>query len=130
MPPAHMRIDTIASVSACPAQKCLRLALAAGRIDDIEGLIGDTIPNRVEVLDLAAYCPVTLHEFGVRDAIVHKDGALPPSSMSALVGRQDCKIVRLLPIEDGKCLYRIKCVDEDVERVVQEGHLAIRPLRQ
>src|SRR6186997_2393313 len=56
-----MRIDTIASVSACPAQKCLRLALAAGRIDDIEGLIGDTIPNRVEVLDLAAYCPVTLH---------------------------------------------------------------------
>ena len=53
-----------------------------------------------------------------------------PTRMSALVGRQDCKIVRLLPIEDGKCLYRIKCVDEAVERVVQEGHLAVRPLRQ
>jgi hypothetical protein len=47
-----------------------------------------------------------------------------------LIGRQDCKIIRLLPIEDGNCLYRIKCIDESVERVVQEGHLAIRQLRE
>ena len=53
-----------------------------------------------------------------------------PTRMSALIGRQDCKIIRLLPIEDGNCLYRIKCVDESVERVVQEGHLAIRQLRE
>jgi hypothetical protein len=50
--------------------------------------------------------------------------------MSALIGRQDCKIIRLLPIEDGNCLYRIKCIDESVERVVQEGHLAIRQLKE
>jgi hypothetical protein len=53
-----------------------------------------------------------------------------PTRMSTLSGRQDCKIIRLLPVEDGNCLYRIKCVDESVERVVQEGLLAVRPLRE
>jgi hypothetical protein len=47
--------------------------------------------------------------------------------MSALVGPQDCKILRQLPAEDGAYLYRIKCVVESVERVAKEGELALRP---
>jgi hypothetical protein len=50
--------------------------------------------------------------------------------MSALAGPQDWKIVRLLPIEDGSYLYRIKCVGENVERVVKEGYLGVRQPRQ
>ena len=61
---------------------------------------------------------------------VGQNVAFRPTRMSALIGRQDCKIIRLLPIEDGNCLYRIKCIDESVERVVQEGHLAIRQLKE
>ena len=33
-----------------------------------------------------------------------------PHHISALVGAQDCKIIRLLPAEHGAYLYRIKCV--------------------
>ena len=47
-----------------------------------------------------------------------------PVRTSALAGLHDCKIMRLLPVEDGSCLYRIKCVDENVERVVKETDLA------
>ena len=46
--------------------------------------------------------------------------------MSALVGAQDCKIIRQLPVQDGEYLYRIKCRVENVERVVKEGELALR----
>ena len=55
---------------------------------------------------------------------------LKPVRMSVLTGSPACKIMRLLPLEDGSYLYRIKCVDENVERVVKEGHLADRPLTQ
>jgi hypothetical protein len=51
-----------------------------------------------------------------------------PSRTSSLVGYQEGKIVRLLPIEEGSYLYRIKCVAENVERVVKEGDLALRSL--
>lgn len=40
-------------------------------------------------------------------------------------GAQFCKVVRLLPIEDGEPQYRIKCSDENVERVVKE-HLLLK----
>jgi len=50
--------------------------------------------------------------------------------MSALVGPQDCKILQLLPAEDGTYLYRIKCAVENVERVAKEGELALRPLNK
>jgi len=43
---------------------------------------------------------------------------------SALVGAQECKIIRQLPVEDGIHLYRVKCFTENVERVVKEGELA------
>ena len=51
-----------------------------------------------------------------------------PPKRSALVGPQDCKIMQLLPMEDGAYLYRIKFAVENVERVVKEGELALRPL--
>jgi hypothetical protein len=51
-----------------------------------------------------------------------------PNHMSSLVGAQDCKIMRLLPAEDGGYLYRIKCAAENVERVANESELALRSL--
>jgi hypothetical protein len=53
-----------------------------------------------------------------------------PKHLSALVGSQDCKILQLLPAEDGTYLYRIKCGVENVERVANEGELALRPLNE
>ena len=41
------------------------------------------------------------------------------------VGAQNCKIIRLLPVEDGAYLYRIKCGVENVERVAMEVELTI-----
>jgi hypothetical protein len=35
-------------------------------------------------------------------------------------GAAYCKVVRLLPPEDGEPQYRIKCTNENVERVVKE----------
>jgi hypothetical protein len=46
----------------------------------------------------------------------------------ALVGSQECKILRQLPIEDGNYLYRIKCLTENTERVAREAELASRTL--
>lgn len=37
-----------------------------------------------------------------------------------------CKVVRLLPMEEGEPLYRIKCSSENVERVVKEFALSKR----
>ena len=39
---------------------------------------------------------------------------------------RECTIVRLLPIEGGNHLYRIKCVTEAFERVVPEAQLTER----
>ena len=44
--------------------------------------------------------------------------------MSALVGTQDCKIMRLLPPEDSHYPYRIKYTVENVERVAKEREFA------
>ena len=41
-----------------------------------------------------------------------------------MVGYSECKILRLLPIEEGNHLYRIKCATENVERVAKESELA------
>ena len=51
-----------------------------------------------------------------------------PKHLSALVGAQNCKIIRLLPAEDGAYLYRIKCALENVERVANERELALQLL--
>ena len=55
---------------------------------------------------------------------------LRPNRLSSLVGSQECKIIRLLPIDDGSCLYRIRCTAEQGERVAREGDLALRSLDQ
>jgi Ser/Thr protein kinase RdoA (MazF antagonist) len=39
-------------------------------------------------------------------------------------GNKTCKVVRLLPFEDGQPLYRVKFTDEQVERVVKEFQLS------
>ena len=59
---------------------------------------------------------------------VGQDVRLRPNRMSSLVGSQEGRIVRLLPIEEGSYLYRIKCVAESGERVAKEGDLALRSL--
>lgn len=41
---------------------------------------------------------------------------------------QLCKVVRLLPLEDGQPQYRVKCANENVERVVKEFSLSRRDL--
>ena len=52
----------------------------------------------------------------------------PNRTSSLVVGSQVGTIVRLLPIEEGSYLYRIKCVAENGERVAKEGDLALRSL--
>jgi CspA family cold shock protein len=42
---------------------------------------------------------------------------------------QECNIVRLLPIEEGNYLFRIKCDIENVDRVVKECELVLRGTR-
>ncbi len=37
-----------------------------------------------------------------------------------------CKVLRLLPAEDGQFQYRIKCTNENIERVVKEYALSVR----
>ena len=49
-----------------------------------------------------------------------------PGRMGFPAGKRACTIVRLLPIEGGKHLYRIKCATEAYERVVPEAQLAQR----
>jgi hypothetical protein len=41
-------------------------------------------------------------------------------------GKRACTIMRLLPVEGGKTLYRIKCTTEAYERVVAEAQLTER----
>jgi hypothetical protein len=49
---------------------------------------------------------------------------LRATRLTTLIGLHECKIMRLLPIEDGSYLYRIKCVGEQVERIAKEGDLS------
>jgi hypothetical protein len=50
-----------------------------------------------------------------------------PGRMGFPAGKRACTIVRLLPTEGGKHLYRIKCTTEVYERVVPEVQLVQRP---
>ncbi|MDX2159355.1 MAG: hypothetical protein SFW09_22850 [Hyphomicrobiaceae bacterium] len=44
--------------------------------------------------------------------------------MGSTEGAQYCKVVRLLPLEGSEPQYRIKCTNENVERVVKEYALS------
>jgi hypothetical protein len=61
------------------------------------------------------------HKFQVGQIVDFK-----PSRMGFPAAIKECTIMRRLPIEDGKRLYRIKCSTEAFERVVSEAQLAER----
>jgi hypothetical protein len=64
---------------------------------------------------------VSNHKFKIGQTVRFR-----PNRLGAVVGYSECKILRLLPIEEGNHLYRIKWVTENVERVVKESELASR----
>ena len=49
-----------------------------------------------------------------------------PGRMGFPAGKRACTIMRLLPVEGGKHLYRIKCATEVYERVVPEVQLVLK----
>jgi hypothetical protein len=59
------------------------------------------------------------HKFKVGQTVSFK-----PSRMGFPASNRECQIVRLLPIEDGNRLYRVKCASESFERVAKESELA------
>jgi hypothetical protein len=61
------------------------------------------------------------HKFEVGQTVNFK-----PGRMGFPAAQRECKIVRLLPVENGSRLYRIKCAAESFERVVKETDLASR----
>ena len=61
------------------------------------------------------------HKFQVGQVVDFK-----PSRMGFPAANRECTIMRRLPVEGGKQLYRIKCTDEAFERVVTEAQLAER----
>jgi hypothetical protein len=63
--------------------------------------------------------PVPSHRFQVGQMVDFK-----PSRMGFPAANRECTIVRRLPVEGGKQLYRIKCTSEAFERVVSEAQLA------
>jgi hypothetical protein len=61
------------------------------------------------------------HKFKVGETVDFK-----PGRMGFPAASRECTIVRLLPIEGGRQLYRIKCAAEAFERVVPEAQLTER----
>ncbi len=61
------------------------------------------------------------HKFKVGEVVEFNPGR---SSLPA--PNRQCTIVRLLPVEGGNHLYRIKCAAETFERVAREIELAAR----
>jgi hypothetical protein len=49
-----------------------------------------------------------------------------PSKFEAPASRTGYKIIRLLPLESGEMLYRIKSITEINERVAKERDLSLR----
>lgn len=64
---------------------------------------------------------MTAHKFRIGQLVDYSPGRMGfPASV------RSCKIVRLLPVEDGQPQYRIKCPAENVERVAKESTLSRR----
>lgn len=59
------------------------------------------------------------HRFKVGQQLVFR-----PRGLGHKGGAEACKIVRLMPIENGECQYRIRCTADNVERIVREGQLS------
>jgi hypothetical protein len=65
------------------------------------------------------------HKFKVGQFVDYRPGRL-----SGVLSSGRYKILRLLPAEGGDLLYRIKSVDEALERVAKERELAHRDGRE
>lgn len=65
--------------------------------------------------------PTRAHKFKVGQTLQFTQKGLVSGA-----GSMNCKIVQLLPLEDGEPQYRIKCTSEAVERVVKEYALLRR----
>jgi hypothetical protein len=65
--------------------------------------------------------PTRAHKFKVGQTLQFTQRRMGSSDGSLI-----CKIVQLLPLEDGEPQYRIKCTSEAVERVVKEHALLRR----
>jgi hypothetical protein len=64
---------------------------------------------------------MTAHKFKVGQVLEFSPGRMGfPASTRA------CKILRLLPPQDGELQYRIKCTAENFERVAKESTLSRR----
>lgn len=59
------------------------------------------------------------HKYKVGQSLKYAPGRLGGGD-----GIQYCKVVRLLPAEHGQPQYRVKCTNENVERVVKEFSLS------
>jgi hypothetical protein len=64
---------------------------------------------------------ISSHKYKVGETVDFR-----PGRMGFPASTRECTIVRLLPIEGGEHLYRIKCATEAFERVVREAQLAER----
>jgi hypothetical protein len=62
-----------------------------------------------------------LHRFKVGETV-----DFIPGRMGMPAANRECTIIRLLPVEGGSPLYRIKCPTEAFERVAREAQLAER----
>lgn len=65
--------------------------------------------------------PTRAHKFKVGQTL-----QFTQRGMGTAGGSLVCKVVQLLPKEDGEPQYRIKCTSESVERVVKEFALLRR----
>ena len=61
---------------------------------------------------------MALHQFKVGQSLLFS-----PRQIGNRGGAQSCKVVRLMPIENGECQYRIKCNYDNVERIAKESQL-------
>jgi hypothetical protein len=65
--------------------------------------------------------PAPMHKYKIGQSL-----KFAPRRMGSVEGALYCKVIRLLPLEDGEPQYRIKCANENVERVVKEYALSRR----
>lgn len=64
---------------------------------------------------------MSLHKFKVGQMVDY----IPGRSSVPTAGRR-YEILRLLPVESGEILYRVKCKDEVFERIAKESELTRR----
>lgn len=62
---------------------------------------------------------MAVHKFVVGQTLQFSAGRMGLQTAS-----RKCKVLRLLPMEDGQPLYRIKCDAEMVERMAKESQLS------